>query len=69
MQVALAGGITLEEIPAVAALGPDVVALRSAVCSNGRSGSVQRRLVRRAADACGSAGPGSRLSAIGGMTR
>jgi uncharacterized protein (UPF0264 family) len=73
MQVALAGGVALEEIPAVAALGPDVVALRSAVCSNGRLGSVQRRLVRRAAEACGPDGPGSLLSALdsafGGVQR
>ena len=46
--VALAGRIAIAEIPAVVALGPDVVALRSAVCSNGRLGSVQRRLVHEA---------------------
>jgi uncharacterized protein (UPF0264 family) len=46
--VALAGRVTLAEIPAVQSLGPDVVALRSAVCSNGRVGPVDRRLVRDA---------------------
>lgn len=46
--VALAGRIAIAEIPAVVALGPDVVALRSAVCSNGRLGTVQRRLVHDA---------------------
>lgn len=48
LAVALAGRVTIAEIPAVQSLGPDVVALRSAVCSNGRIGSVDRRLVRDA---------------------
>lgn len=45
LAVALAGRVALAEIPAVMALGADVVALRSAVCSNGRHGPVDRRLV------------------------
>jgi uncharacterized protein (UPF0264 family) len=45
LAVALAGRVTLAEIPAVLSLGADVVALRSAVCSNGRLGPVDRRLV------------------------
>ena len=48
LQVALAGRIALTEIPAAWALSPDVVALRSAVCFNGRAGAVQAGLVRRA---------------------
>ncbi|MFO0424512.1 MAG: (5-formylfuran-3-yl)methyl phosphate synthase, partial [Planctomycetia bacterium] len=48
LAVALAGRVTIAEIPAVQSLGPDVVALRSAVCSNGRTGLVERRLVRDA---------------------
>lgn len=48
LAVALAGRVTIAEIPAVQSLCPDVVALRSAVCSNGRIGSVDRRLVRDA---------------------
>ena len=48
LQVALAGRIALTEIPAVWVLRPDVVALRSAVCFNGRAGAVQAGLVRRA---------------------
>jgi uncharacterized protein (UPF0264 family) len=48
LAVALAGRVALAEIPAVKSLGPDVVALRSAVCSNGRTGPVDRRLVRDA---------------------
>lgn len=48
LAVALAGRVTLAEIPAVMTLGPDVVALRSAVCSNGRVGPVDRRLVQEA---------------------
>jgi len=49
MAVAVAGRITLAEIPAVKACRPDVVALRSAVCSNGRMGTVDVTLVRAAA--------------------
>lgn len=49
MQVALAGKIALDEIPTIRRFAPDVVALRSAVCSNGRTGSVDAALVRRAA--------------------
>jgi uncharacterized protein (UPF0264 family) len=48
LQVALAGRITPAEIPAAWALLPDVVALRSAVCFNGRDGTVQAGLVRHA---------------------
>lgn len=53
LQVAVAGRITMAEIPMISALGPDVVALRSAVCSNdgggsGRLGTVREDLVRRA---------------------
>jgi len=48
LQVAVAGRIRLEEIPAAWALGSDVVALRSAVCFNGRDGAVQAELVERA---------------------
>jgi uncharacterized protein (UPF0264 family) len=48
LAVAVAGRIGLEEIPAAWALGPDVVAVRSAVCSNGRFGRVSAALVRRA---------------------
>lgn len=55
LAVALAGRLTLAEISAVLALGADVVALRSAVCSNGRTGQVDRRLVR---DALAAAHPG-----------
>jgi hypothetical protein len=48
LQVAVAGRITQGEIPTAWALRPDVVALRSAVCFNGRDGAVQAGLVRRA---------------------
>jgi len=48
LQVAVAGRIALTEIPSAWALSPDVVALRSAVCFNGREGAVQAGLVRRA---------------------
>ena len=63
LQVALAGRISLAEIPAARALRPNVVALRTAVCFNGRAGAVQAGLVRRAVllDAR-SSGAGSLLS-------
>ena len=48
LQVVVAGRITPAEIPAAWALRPNVVALRSAVCFNGRDGVVQAGLVRRA---------------------
>lgn len=47
LAVALAGRITAAEMPAAWGLGPDVVALRSAVCFNGRLGKVRSELVRR----------------------
>lgn len=59
LQVALAGRIALAEIPDAWALRPDVVALRSAVCFNGRSGVVQAGLVRHAV------GLGARSSGAG----
>lgn len=58
--VALAGRITIPEIGAAVACGPDVVALRSAVCSNAgggdvRLGSVSAHLVAAAVAECTSA--------------
>ena len=53
LAVALAGRLRLEAIPRLARLRPDVVALRSAVCSNTRLGPVDVALVRRAAAAVG----------------
>lgn len=49
MRVAVAGKIGLGQIPQVRRAGADVVALRSAVCSNGRAGAVDSALVRAAA--------------------
>lgn len=48
LQVAIAGKIAMEEIPRAWSLGADVVAVRSAVCFNGRQGAVRADLVRRA---------------------
>jgi len=56
LDVALAGRLALAEIPAAWAVGPEVVALRSAVCSNGRSGRVESALVRAAVGRGGAAG-------------
>lgn len=49
MRVAVAGKLAIEQIPLVVGLGVDVVALRSAVCSNDRLGMVDAALVRAAA--------------------
>jgi uncharacterized protein (UPF0264 family) len=48
LRVAVAGRIAATEIPAAWALRPHVVALRSAVCFNGRESAVQADLVRHA---------------------
>lgn len=53
--VVLAGRIMPPEIAAAWALGPDVVALRSAVCFNGRNGAVQAGLVQEAVRLCAAA--------------
>ncbi|MFM7035449.1 MAG: (5-formylfuran-3-yl)methyl phosphate synthase [Planctomycetia bacterium] len=49
MAVAIAGRLAIDELPLVRPFAPDVVALRSAVCFNDRSGPVDVSLVRRAA--------------------
>lgn len=48
MAVAAAGRLTLDEIGQVRRLGADVAAVRGAVCRGGRSGTVDRNLVREA---------------------
>ena len=48
LQVAVAGRIAVAEIPAAWDLQPNVVAVRSAVCLDGREGVVEAGLVRRA---------------------
>lgn len=48
LTVAVAGRLTLAEIGSVAGLGPDVVAVRSAVCVGGRLGTVVCPLVAEA---------------------
>ncbi len=53
LAVALAGSLTLEQLPDVGHLGADVVGLRSAVCSGGRFGRVREDRVRQAAAALG----------------
>jgi uncharacterized protein (UPF0264 family) len=44
----IAGSLRLEDLGRVAALGPDVVGVRGAVCHGGRNGRVSAELVRRA---------------------
>jgi uncharacterized protein (UPF0264 family) len=53
----IAGSLRLEELPRVAAVGPDVAGLRGAVCVGGRAGALSAELVRRARRALGSAPP------------
>lgn len=48
LAVAVAGRLAVAEIPAAWGLLPEVVALRSAVCFNGRDGTVRADLVARA---------------------
>jgi uncharacterized protein (UPF0264 family) len=48
MAVAAAGRLTLDEIAQARGIGADVVAVRGAVCRGGRSGAVDRNLVREA---------------------
>lgn len=56
MHVVLAGNLTAETLPAAVACGPDVIAVRSAACVGGRSGTVSEKLVRGLGKLCGLAG-------------
>ena len=47
LRAVVAGRLTEADVPAAWALGPDVVAVRSAVCSGGRTGVVQAARVHR----------------------
>lgn len=53
MAVAAAGRLGLDEIGQVRGLGADVAAVRGAVCRGGRSGTVDRNLVRAASTLAG----------------
>jgi uncharacterized protein (UPF0264 family) len=57
MRSVLAGNLTAETLPAAVACGPDVIAVRSAACVGGRSGTVCGKLVRRLGKLCGLAVP------------
>jgi uncharacterized protein (UPF0264 family) len=48
LRVAVAGRITLAELPVAVAIGADVVAVRAAVCGGDRLGAVRRDLVAAA---------------------
>jgi uncharacterized protein (UPF0264 family) len=50
MKIVLGGSLGHNAIRRVAALDPDFVAVRGAVCRNGRSGEIDQTLVRRLAD-------------------
>jgi uncharacterized protein (UPF0264 family) len=49
LRVALAGSLSLELLPRVVAIEPDIVAVRSAACRGGRTGRVAAECVRRIA--------------------
>jgi uncharacterized protein (UPF0264 family) len=57
MLAVLAGNLKAEMLSAAVACGPDVIAVRSAACVGGRSGTVCGKLVRRLGKLCGRAGP------------
>lgn len=64
LAVAVAGSLTLEQLPEVAGRGADVVGLRTAVCSGGRFGCVAEDRVRhavRALERAGLSGPPVRM--------
>jgi uncharacterized protein (UPF0264 family) len=48
LRVAVAGRVSIADIPAAVAIGADVVAVRSTVCGGCRLGRVRRTLVRAA---------------------
>ncbi len=53
LQVALAGALRAEDLPAIRATGADIVGVRSAACSDGRrSGSLEAARVRALYAAC-----------------
>ncbi len=56
LAVAVAGSLSLDELPRARRLGADVIGLRTAVCSGGRFGRVTEDRVRRAAAAVGRTG-------------
>ena len=61
---AIAGSMGLEDVPAAAALGADIVGVRGAACEGGRRGTVSVSLVvrlRQAVDGARSRSSGSRL--------
>jgi len=67
LSVAVAGSLSLDELPLARGLGADVIGLRTAVCSGGRFGRVTEDRVRRAAAAVGRPG-GWRAMIAGGAT-
>ncbi len=58
MLAVVGGSLTLETIPRVVSLGPDYVALRGAVCRNGRNGPLEADRVREAAQRVAAADSG-----------
>jgi uncharacterized protein (UPF0264 family) len=54
--VVLGGRLTPDSLPAAVTCGVDVIAVRSAACVGGRSGTVCRKAVQRLGKLCGPAG-------------
>lgn len=56
MGFALAGKLAMDDLPTAASVLPDIIAVRSAVCSRGRNGPVEASLVRQAREAVATCG-------------
>ena len=65
----VAGKLGLEDFAAVATLGADIIAVRSAVCSHGRSGPVVPQLVRRVREGLIASTAGALLSETENMEK
>jgi (5-formylfuran-3-yl)methyl phosphate synthase len=63
LMVALAGKLTVDDIPRVEALGADIAGVRGAACDGGRGGKVRAEKVRALISRIGTAAIPGRLSA------
>lgn len=63
--IAVAGGLTVEDVPGIARLGPDVIAVRGAACVGcDRTARVDARRVRSLSDALTACEPATGLPAV-----
>ncbi|MFM8291340.1 MAG: (5-formylfuran-3-yl)methyl phosphate synthase [Planctomycetia bacterium] len=68
MRVVLAGGLTAATVRAAVGCGPDLVGVRSAVCSGGRLGAVCGKRVAELVSLCGAADASAVGTSPGGGT-